>query len=271
MARPGWYFSLLVAAVGCGSLGSPGGGDTDLPSTASGPFRRLDDDELPSGEALTGLALDDVPDGLTLAVLPSGRRLLCYALARAAGPRAIFCASRDASELTFAHLETPVLEAELAWEGDEVLDPAIAVDDDGSVRLVYATVDGRIGIARSRDDGRTFGREIDEPIVIAAGWETAPLRRPALARLADRDWLYYDGGSGIGVATSDDGRTFRPEASPVLVAGTAGRFDAARVGAPTVHVETTVAGRERLALWYDALDAMDIPSIGLAASFDGLR
>lgn len=270
MARRAWYFSALIAVVGCGSLGSPGGGDSDLATIASGPFRRLDDDELPGGEALLGLAADDVPDGLTVVALPSGRRLLCYAVSRAAGPRALFCASREAPDVSFTHSATPVLSATLGWEGAELLDPSLRVEPDGSVLLAYATPDGGIGIARSRDEGQTFERERDEPIVVGAGWETAPVRRPALARLGSRDWLYYDGGAGIGVATSDDGATWRSEPRPVLRVGTAGRFDAVAIGAPTVHVETTVAGRERIGLWYDARDELDVTTIGYAASFDGI-
>jgi DNA-binding beta-propeller fold protein YncE len=159
--------------------------------------------------------------------------------------------------------------------GEDIADPFVALASDVPV-LFYLTPEG--SILRASSDG-TAGGYVSEGAVLTNtdfGWD-ATLGGPSVSTVDGRQALFYDGavsrdaGSAvsIGLATSDDGLSWRREAAPVLAA-----FDPAdpdslpweRIQQPYVRVEAP-AGVHRM--WMSLWDG-DRWQVGLSESEDGL-
>jgi predicted GH43/DUF377 family glycosyl hydrolase len=86
-----------------------------------------------------------------------------------------------------------------------------------------------------------------------------------------RYWLFYTGygtrSSQIGLATSDDGRTWTAWPEPVISPGPSGQFDDTNVSLPGV-----VFDGQRFHLFYAGTSGQDrITRIGVATSTDGVH
>lgn len=271
----------------CSTIGSSGGGASELPSNGAGPFRRLEGTEITGGVAVAargGL----VESGMALGVVHGGDAVLFYAFAPVrrggdpdagvpegdAGPGAIDPARFGARDIRRTPLGEPpqflegvaVLTAAETWEDGEVFDPWAVSLPDGRVRLYYAGRGG-IGIAEAAARDGDLARVGDAPVLMGAPDEAsgATPRRPSVtARPGGGVVMYYEAGGGIYAATSDDGLVFtRAGAVALPVSGEAW------LSAPGAATVTTPAGRAVVRLYYGVHRADGTDVVAVAASEDG--
>ncbi len=288
-ARGALSFGLALLA-GCGTLASPGGGDTDLPAGRGGPYRLLDSEELSEGLCLVreeSVALSD-PAALSL----DPHRVALYFTRREGARRTI----RRAIVVDGRRLEAApeeVLAPSLAWHGEGVGAPDVAATRDGFA-MVFDTAAG-LGLATSAD-GRTW-RSSEAPWLAAdaGAGETTPLRSPTLVvRPDDSVMVAYESAGAIWSATAAapgaplrrvdaDERTARRESllapgDDARDAGVVG-YASGAVGDPSLRAEDSLAGRTLYRLFFSARSApfaLDGGSsfnraVGLAGSFDGVH
>ncbi len=281
---------LALGVAGCGTLASGAGGDTDLPRGRSGPFRLLDNLELPAGSCVLRDDTATLGDPSAVA-LPDGRIDL-YATRTDGTARSIVRARLDGSR-SAPGAPAMALVPTLPWHGGGVGAPDVVRTADGAW-MVFDTAAG-IGLARSVDG--IAWTSLDAPLLVAdaTAGELSALRAPTLAVRADGTWwLAYEsagaiwgaratGPQGPFVRVDGDDRTARrdPWVSPgddAVDAGVVG-YASGSVGDPSLRVEASVAGRELLRLYFSARSApvaMDggttfLRSVGLAGSFDGVH
>jgi hypothetical protein len=282
---------VLLPAMACATLGTPGKGDVDLPSAGVGPFRKLE------GTELLGVApfvLDDKlarfrdPAVIALEDDEASSKVAIFAVAREKGggegdvivrSRADDARSFFGTGLDLGHTPPVVLRADAAWEGTGVRAPsAVRV---GDRVLLYYAADNGIGVATS-DDGLHFAK-VPGPIFArdeAIAWETTPPAEPSVARYPDGRWrMLYASGAAIGEAESDDMVHWRRvSAAPILAPsapvdpaslapGERGPFDTARVGDPCLLPRVTAAGRLHIRVLYTGTDATGATTIGFAARY----
>ncbi len=270
--------SLALVGGGCSAIGDPGGFPDAYPHGGTGVFRPLTSDEL---GIFDGRAI--VTQRLAVEAMSVAQGHLFYVIAPlsemppevpmehpanevywpAFGPRSIFRAvPRDDPGFSAG---AEVLRASAAWEGADVFDPWVVVDEDGRARLYYAA-EGGIGLAEaSRVDG-TFTRVGDGPLLDAGQALSGVPRRPSVARGPDGAWwMYYDAGGAIGIARSEDGRSFTrvdgdpstPEMDPAVLPFDAELPDVESrvemsVGAPGAIGVDTPAGRRVIRLYFES-------------------
>jgi hypothetical protein len=284
-----------LAAVSCGTLASPGGGEGNLPSSGVGPFRALAREEL-AAFAVAPFVLDDSdaqyrePCALAASDDPSSAAVLLYAVARVGGRDVIVRTRADDARSFYgdaadnetgghpAHAPAVVLVADSAWEGSDLAGPS-AVRVGGQVWLYYAAAGG-VGLATS-DDGLTFTKE-QGPVLArdaSVAWETTVPHAPSVARMPDGSWrMFYGAGDAIGEARSDDGVGWMradadpqtPALDPALSPGSS--FDGGQVDHPVVSPRVTAAWRIQLRVLYTGYDAPSGvssrgSSIGFAARY----
>jgi hypothetical protein len=107
----------------------------------------------------------------------------------------------------------------------------------------------------------------------AGGWDGAGLDFPSVAHTDDGWFMTYSGSSlaepnqvSVGVATSPDGITWTKEPEPVIRPGLCGEFDDRSINIP--RLRPTDDGWLLYYLGQTWVD--DLPSVGVAASTDGL-
>jgi hypothetical protein len=280
----------LPLCLGCGTLASPGGGDSNLPAGRNGPYRLLDSEELPAGSCLLredGVALED-PAALPLDL----HRVALYFTRREGARRTI----RRAVVVDGQRLEgdpTDALAPSLAWHGDGVGAPDVSATRDGFA-MVFDTAAG-LGLATSAD-GRAW-RPADAPLLVASAdaGEVTPLRAPTLLVRPDGSIvLAYESAGAVWAAAGAtlaaplvrvdaDARTPRREAllapgDDARDAGAVG-YASGAVGDPSLRAEESVAGRTLFRLFFSARSApftfdggVDFNrAVGIAGSFDGAR
>lgn len=242
---------VACAACGRGSDGTHGGGGAELPSSGSGPFRKIVDADfttpLEEPFVITELGVD-LTDPAPLDDDADGEQRVRVYYARGG---AIY-----RSDLPEPFVELPadpvqVLAASEAWEAGELRAPAI-VDEGQQVILYYEGGEGGIGRAVSDDRGETF---------VKTGMVLAGATSPAAIRVRDAHLLYHTrpDAPGIYVATSFDGATFSERSAPVLAVG----------AAPAVAGGITAAGATRIALYVEVPGSGGSTTIAIAASADG--
>lgn len=281
---------VLALVTGCGTLASPGAGDTDLPSGRSGPYRLLDSEELPEGLCLLREDSVVLSDPASLPLGP--HRTALYFTRREGARRTIL----RAVVVDGRRLEAPpeeVLAPTLAWHGDGVGAPDVAATRDGFA-MVFDTAAG-LGLATSAD-GRTW-RSSEEPRLTADAnvGELTPLRAPTLVvRRDDSLIIAYESAGAIWSATATalaaplsrvdaDERTPRRESllapgDDARDAGAVG-YASGAVGDPSLRAEDSLAGRTLYRLFFSARSApfaLDGGSdfqraVGLAGSFDAVH
>ena len=275
---------LLVVA--CGAAAGEGGGDSNLPTRAAGPYGKLDPD--PDTAVDEPVLLSD-PEGradwrapwLRHADGDAERYLVFFTEADGAGSRI-----QRADDVDLADGPgdlTLVLEASEAWEGTRVADPTVI--EPGLTQpwgLLYGAGEGAIGYAGS-EDGYVFDKDPGNPILEATLPEEGQrVGQPASVWNGDTLWVYYaapDVGAifaavvryenGI-VVEKVDADPSTPEHDPVLGPSPFSvDFDTAAVGAPFVRV-THLAGRAVFDLWYAGHAGDGEWTVGFAGSHDGL-
>lgn len=291
MARAALPLALTLAA--CGTIGSRGGGEDELPNNRTGPFRELTADETGGSRcvAFDSAGSFDEPSAVRLA----DGRVAVYGTRTRMGRRTV---ARTVLAGLARQVDEPVdvLTATLPWHAMAVSSPGVAAAPGGGFVMAYATGSGALGLARSVD-GATW-QPLPTPALepSADADEEAALRAPSVVALADGGLaLAYASGSAIWLARAVAGGAFvrvdadpaTPRRDPLLGAsgpasamGDAGvGFESGAVDDPSLHVETTAVGRPIWRLYYtarsvpQAMDGGVRPSVAvtMAASFDGER
>lgn len=113
--------------------------------------------------------------------------------------------------------ETPVLVP--GGSAKDVRAPSALVDSDGSVSLFVAVGAGEsIGLATSKDGGRTFQWTNENALLPAAPWEKGVIGSPGAVIRSGVRFVFYEGGNGagIGLAKLTDGALVRVATEPVM-------------------------------------------------------
>jgi hypothetical protein len=213
--------SLVPAAGfvwGCATLGEAAGGDSNLPSSGVGPFRKL-----ASGEVLGSApyVLDDSaaqyrePSAIVLADGSDALYVVLHATtghdvivrSRATDARTFYGATED-----IGHTPPQVLASDQSWEGPDLSYPSALVV--GSSVWVYYVSGGAVGLAQSTD-GLTFTK-MGAPVLPA---DSTPILSASVAQLPDGTFdMMFAQGFAIYEATSVDGMSWQRSSStdPVL-------------------------------------------------------
>lgn len=255
---------VILLACGCSTIGDPGGTPDGLPHGGTGQFRLLGRDEVGIIGSLPGRAMVVVNDAIESAHALDGH--LFYAtgpdletppmLPMDHPPNEIFWPAFEGRRI---HRGTSretgvgafdaggaVLTASEAWEDGEVFDPWVTIGDDGTARLYYAGAGG-IGVAEAPSIDGTFTRASLSAIVPDA-------RHPTVIIGPDRAWwMYYDTGSGIEAARSDDGIAFTPMGPITLTGEDLGEGTERRVASPGAVRIDTRAGRTLFRLYFESI------------------
>ena len=268
----------VVTGCGLGLIEDPGGGDSHLPTQGAGPYSKLVvDRETPADEPYV------------VAVFPMFLRDPSVVTRDDGGYRLWFSYQDDpagaVSEIWTAELpallELPdvgpdrALASDQPWEQGAVAAPCVVRVSETDLVMFYqgGVSEPAVGLAESRDNGRTWTKHPSNPIV-------TDLVAPTAARLPDGEWLLYASRpdrSGILGLRSRDAVTWGDPTGPVIAPrpGVADAFDRDGVTDPWLVVRPTVTGHLHHALFYTGVlepDPDEEPdlSIGWAGSFDGL-
>jgi hypothetical protein len=155
-----------------------------------------------------------------------------------------------------------VLEAAEAWEQGALSAPSV-LREEGRFVLFY-TAAGCVGRAVS-DDGLSFAREPKTPVFCD---ETAPVGSPNVVRTADGSLrMFCSVGGSIVEARSSDGLSWLRGETVLAPSAIVGAYDESGVGDPFALPVTDKTGRTIRYLYYTAMAASGLRSIGLAARF----
>jgi len=165
----------------------------------------------------------------------------------------------------------PVLVRSASWDRVDVLNPSVLRATDGRLFNLYSGFDGNTwhtGLATSRD-GLTWAQEGKVLSPAPATWEGNYIAANGSAKLINGVFSYWYqagpmGQTRIGLAHSQDGRTWRKEPDPVLDLGPRGAWDEVSIGDPDViEVNGTYY------LYYLGQDRARRQRLGVARSTDG--
>ncbi len=169
---------------------------------------------------------------------------------------------------------TPVLQrgAAGAWDSVDVLNPSV-VKVGGTYYNLYSGFDGsswHTGLATS-SDGVAWQKQ---GVVLSpgpGGWESGYIAANGSLASDGQQFLYWyqagpRGHTRIGLARSQDARTWVKHPRPVLEAGAAGGWDETAVGDPYV-----VRCGETFYLYYLGQNRRGLQRLGLARSTDGIH
>ncbi len=281
------WLLLGVAAIGCGKLAPPGGGNSNLPASGAGPYQLLAaNDDSPIDEPLVlsdaSADLDDawaLGDGDTLEVWITYRRGKTSEIRRAQLPSV----EQGASELETA------LSASASWQQGIVSQPSVLRGHGGHPWLLFYSGGGdparAIGCATS-PDGQSWS-DAPAPVLIPTSEEQS-LSSPAAVELpGGRIRLFYLAPGGLRAAEGDRAALengaplplsrFDPNPStatidPILAPGAATWLPT--IGRVTARTLTTAAHRVRYDLFLTGLAETSggaVRTVGLAASYDAER
>lgn len=274
---------LLALLAACSTIGDPGGQPEGLPHGGTGAFRLLDGNEVGIVGSLPGRAMV-LRDAIESACPGDG--YLFYATARLLDEPPMLPEDQPPGDIYWPAFEPrtihrgelreegtggyaaggEVLAATEAWEGGEVYDPWVVVDE-GVARLYYAAAGG-IGLAESPRAGGTFTK-VSGPILTEG-------RRPSVIRGPDGAWwMYFESSGAIHAARSDDGRSFTSMGPITMTGGDDGDGAELRVGSPgAVRVETR-GDRVLVRLYFESIregitEGQEAHLFYVAGSEDGL-
>ncbi len=259
--------SLVLLPIACATVGGPGLGDVDLPSSGVGPFRKLTSSEV---QTTAPFLLDDpLLRWRDPGVLPlGGTEVALYAVVDrdvAGEKREVIVRSRATDGRTFfggrgGQVPPIAVIADAPWEGRVVSGPS-PVRIGGDIWLYYAA-DGGIGRARS-SDGIAFTKE---PAPVLANDATHVFHAPSVVVFPDgRVHLFASAGNAF-YEVVGDGKSFSP---PALV------LDAATVATeagvvvesiedPLALVRVTAAGRTHVRVLYTS--TVTGPTVGATSA-----
>ena len=298
-----WRPLALFLCISCGTLGTPGGEPSGLPSSGVGPFRALQLGEL-TPKALVPYVFSNQtadyrePSVVATSTDPTSTEVWMYVVGHVGGVDVLVRTHADdarsfygdtADNATGAPPTPPVvLQASQSWEGGATgnLGGPSALMVGGQLWLYYAAAGG-IGLAQS-SDGLTFAKQ-SGPVLTpdaSATWETTTPHAPSVAVFPDGSWhMMYGAGVSIGEAMSSDGLTWtRVDGNPVLSpkpvvdpstlpAGVVPPFDEGQVDDPMLAPQTTVDGRLQVRVLYTGYGlpggdgGVRASSVGFAARF----
>lgn len=264
---------VLALSLGCSAIGDPGGYPDAYPHGGTGVFRPLGAMEIGIADGRAIVTQRSAVDAMSVA---EGH--LFYVVAPlvemppevpAEHPRneVYWPAFRARSIYRAAPRDNPgfaagsqVLAASASWEGAEVFDPWVVVD--GATARLYYAAEGGIGLAEASGVDGAFQRVGDGPILDASHAVRGVPRRPSVVRGPDGAFfLYYDAGGAIGVARSEDGRSFTqldgdpatPEIDPLVLDGEDIRTSPElAVAAPGAVAVDTIVGRRLVRLYFES-------------------
>ncbi|MGE0789956.1 MAG: hypothetical protein AB7S26_30055 [Sandaracinaceae bacterium] len=277
---------LGFALAGCSLIGDPGGMPEGVPHGGVGEFRVLTTDEAGIQGSLPGRAMF-LRDQAIEASMRVGDRLAYAVRARvdmppevpadypanevflpAFGPRTIQLGTLREEGTGAFDAGPDILVASEAWEGTDVFDPWILLDEDGTAHLYYAA-EGGIGVAVAPSLDGTFAKRpgpIVEPTVVGR-----VVRHPSVVRGPDGDYLmYYDDGADLALARSTDGETFTLS-GPLSISGDddmADNAEARRAYPGAVRVDTR-AGRTLIRVYFQSFRDDGTTRIYMIGSDDG--
>lgn len=268
--------TLLIALVGCATLGAETAFPDPLQTSGVGPFRLLDEFETGvSNLSQDGLVPSDLlatSGGMfvgghffhTLAAEsdspPDERDASLPSTAvdwRFFEPRRIYRSAARAEDL--GHGEGVEVLAPEAGE-DGVFDPWVVVLDDGSARMYFATSAG-IAIAEAPSVDGTFTRTGDTILSDA--------RSPAVVRFEGQWLMAYESAGQILLARSADGVSF--DAGAALDLGFTPEEGPAEASyaRPGAVVATVPSGRTFVRIYFEIIYEDGSQQISIAASEDG--
>ncbi|HJL18471.1 MAG TPA: hypothetical protein RMH99_22595 [Sandaracinaceae bacterium LLY-WYZ-13_1] len=283
--------AVALTDVACSSIGDPGGTPDGLPHGGTGQFRLLESEETGISGPLDGRAIVLI-DRATESGMATGD-FLFYAQAPLLEeppelpddhPRdEIFWPAFEARRIHRGEVREEgvgaydfgpeVLAASEGWEGGEVYDPWVAVDDDGTARLYYAAAGG-IGVAEASSVDGSFAK-VAGPVLDADDVGGEVPRRPSVVRGVDGAWwMYFSAGGALGVARSEDGTRFTVQ-DGLRIDFAEGEADmvrspeVARIHPGAVRVETP-AERTLIRLYFESVREDGTHRVYVAGSDDGL-
>lgn len=162
-----------------------------------------------------------------------------------------------------------------AWDSVDLLNPSV-IRFRGHLFNYYSGFDGKVwhtGVALS-DDGVNWKKYEKNPIISPSpkDWDVSYISANGSAVLWGQKVLYFYQGvdiygvTNIGLATSEDGFTFKKLPKPVLTTGRIHTWDSAAVGDPYV-----IAKDDTLYLYYLGQNERSVQRLGVARSKDGMR
>lgn len=162
-----------------------------------------------------------------------------------------------------------------AWDSNDLLNPSV-IRFLGHLFNYYSGFDGKVwrtGVALS-DDGVNWKKYDKNPILLPSqkDWDVSYISANGSAVLWGQKVLYFYQGvdscgvTNIGLATSEDGFTFKKLPKPVLTTGHVHTWDSAAVGDPYV-----IAKGDTLYLYYLGQNERFVQRLGVARSKDGIR
>jgi hypothetical protein len=206
---------LLVCLASCATLAESAGGDSNLPTSGVGPFRKL-----AAGEVIgtAPYVLDDATaDYRQPSALALGTGVALYLVVHATSGHDVIARTRADDGRTFygstediGTKPQQVLASDASWEGADLAHPsALSV---GTGVWLYYTSNGSVGLAQS-PDGLSFTK-VSGPVF------QGPVDSATVAQLPDGtfDMLFATGGA-FWEATSADGLTWQRATDPVLAPG----------------------------------------------------
>jgi hypothetical protein len=271
MKRALFAFGFALAAFRCSTLAESAGGDSNLPSTGVGPFRKLKSGEVANAPYVYDDATADyrAPCALPLAgpsedalfVVMSSQGHDVIARTHATDGRTFY-----GSTLDVGHHPLQVLASDQSWESPDLAHPSVLAVA-GGVWLYY-TSNGSVGLAKSAD-GLAFTK-VSAPVLAADA--SGPIASASVAMLPDGSFDMMLAVSGaIFEATSADGVAWQRAAGPILSAsGDSSTFDALAVSDPYLSPRTTAANRLQMRVLYTGHaqgDAGEVTAIGFAARY----
>jgi predicted GH43/DUF377 family glycosyl hydrolase len=172
----------------------------------------------------------------------------------------------------------PVMSPSVAWEGaggtNHEDSPTSVLKEDGLYKLWYHGISGttrQIGYAES-PDGLNWTKYSGNPVLApgpAGAWDADTVCEPRVIHTGNQYVMFYthcEGSHGIGLATSNDGKTWTKYAgNPVLTVGPSGAWDSLQVSWGEVYYDG-----QRFFMWYPGHDnSANGFSLGVATSTDG--
>lgn len=260
--------ALVLLPIACATIGGPGLGDVDLPSSGVGPFRKLASSEV---QSTAPFLLDDpLVRWRDPGVLPlGGTEVALYAVVDrdvAGESREVIVRSRATDGRTFfggrgGQVPPIAVIADAPWEGRVVSGPA-PVRVGSEIWLYYAAAGG-IGRARS-SDGIAFTKDA-APVL--ANDATHVFHAPSVAIFPDGRFHLFASAGNAFYELVGDGKSFGP---PSLVLDAAVVATEAGVVVETIEdplalVRVTAAGRTHLRVLYTSVGATS--AIALAARY----
>ncbi len=276
MKRAALAIAITLAAFHCSTLAENAGGDSNLPSSGVGPFRKLAAAEV---RGTAPYVYDDATanyrEPCALALSTSGEDALYVVMVSETSSHDVIARTRSTDGRTFFGATTDVgdrpkqvLASDQSWESPDLAHPSIVAMSDGSI-LLYYTSNGSVGLAKSTD-GLSFTKT-DAPVLTIA----SAIASASVAVLPDGTFdMMFASGNAIYEATSADGTTWTAASDPVLAPspnvevpeGGVAIFDTDRVVDPFLAPRMTAANRLQVRVLYTGY-ANGVSAIGFAARY----